>query len=179
MARNQVMNEIFENLQNGEIIFRNFAGRPDAYNQSGKRQYGIVLSPDRANDLKAKGWNVKTLAPREPGDDGLSFLPVEVNYGPYPPKCFLLSGSFNADGGIDILTKTPLDETTIGELDHANFACADIIVTPYVWEWNGRSGIKAYTKAMYVTVVLDQLELKYADVGNPQPIYEDMEIPFN
>lgn len=179
MARNEVMNEVFENLQNGEVIFRNFAGRPDAYNQNGKRQYSIVLTHDRADDLKAKGWNVKMLAPRDGDDEGLPFLPVEINYGPYPPKCFLLSGAVNADGSIDILAKTPLDEETIGELDHANFACADIIVTPYVWEWNGRSGIKAYTKAMYVTVVLDPLELKYADVGNPQNIYEDEEIPLN
>lgn len=179
MPNYDVKNEIFENLGNSDVIFRNFSGRPDSYNQNGKRQYSIVLTPERANDLQDKGWNVKMLTPREEGDVGVPFLPVEVNFGPYPPKCFLLAGMYKADGSVDIVGKTMLDETTIGELDHANFESVDLIVTPYVWEWNGKSGVKAYTKALYATVMLDPLELKYSDVGNPGQIYEDEEIPLN
>ena len=175
MPRNEVKNEVFEDLQNREVIFRNFAGKPDNYNQTGKRQFSIVLTRERADDLSAKGWNVKIWRSKE-GDE-TPFLPVEVNYGPYPPKCYLIGGKPDGDGGIDILNKTLLDEDTIAEFDHTNFEKVDIIVTPYQWEWNDRSGIKAYAKAIYATVVMDPLELKYADVG--ADIYDDEEVPMN
>lgn len=170
MPRNEVKNEVFEDLTNREIIFRNFAGKPDSYNTQGKRQFSIALGPARAEDLTAKGWNVKLWRSRE--EDEIPFLPCEVNYGPYPPKCYLVSSDMDGN----VVSKTLLDEETIGELDHANFEKVDIIVTPYQWEWNDRHGVKAYVKALYATVVMDPLELKYADVGK---IYEDEEVPMN
>ena len=170
MPRNEVKNEVFEDLQSREIIFRNFAGKADQYNATGKRQFSIVLGPARAEDLTAKGWNVKIWKSKE-GDE-TAFLPVEVNYGPYPPKCYRMAANPNGD----IVSKTLLDEDTIAELDHANFEKVDIIVSPYQWEWNDRKGIKAYAKAIYATVILDPLELKYADVG---AVYDDEEVPMN
>lgn len=185
MPRTEVKNEVFEDLQNNELIFRNFAGQTDQYNAQGKRQFSIVLTPERASDLSEKGWNVKLWRSRnaDPEDEGTAFLPVEANMdGPYPPKVCLLSGVYGPDGTIDIRQKTNLDSKTIGLLDHANLEKVDIIVTPYVWEWNDRSGVKAYAKAIYATTILDPLELKYADVGEasgfaPNP-YEDREVPF-
>ena len=180
MAKNEVKNEVFEDLQNREVIFRNFAGKTDAYNMAGKKQFSIVLTEERAQDLSNKGWNVKLWRSKD-GEDMTPFLPVEVNYGPYPPKCYLMSGTPNGNGGIDILNKTLLNEETIVELDHANFEKVDIIVSPYQWEWNGRSGIKAYAKAIYATVALDPLELKYANVGQNDIYNEDLDegVPFN
>lgn len=185
MPRIEVKNEVFEDLHNNEIIFRNFAGQTDQFNAQGKRQFSIVLTPERAADLSAKGWNVKLWRSRnaDPEEEGTAFISVEANMdGPYPPKVCLLSGTYNTDGSIDIRQKTNLDSRTIGLLDHANLEKVDIIITPYVWEWNGRSGVKAYAKAIYATTILDPLELKYADVGEahslaPNP-YEDREVPF-
>lgn len=178
MPRNEVKNEVFEDLANNEVIFRNFAGQADQYNAQGKRKFSIVLTPERADDLSAKGWNVKMLKPRD-GEEPTPFLPVEANIdGQYPPKLYLMYGKENPDGTVDIVTKTLLDAETIGELDHANFVKVDMIISPYVWEWNDRAGVKAYLKAMYATVVMDPLELKYADVG-PNDIYDDEEVPLN
>lgn len=182
MPRTEVKNEVFEDLTNRDVIFRNFAGKTDQYNQNGKRTFGIVLDPARAEDLASKGWNVKTLRSRDDEDDQTHFLPVEANMdGNYPPKVCLMSGAQMPDGTIDIRTKTLLDPTTIGELDHANLSKIDIIVTPYSWEWNGRHGIKAYAKAIYATTVLDPLELKYAGISLNDILTEDVdeEVPFN
>ena len=184
MQRTEVKNEVFEDLQNSEVIFRNFAGKADQYNAQGKRQFSIVLDPDRADDLSEKGWNVKLLRPRDEDEPPTPFLPVEANMdGAYPPKVFLMCGEQKLDGTISVRTKVALDAETIAELDHANFAKIDIIVSPYSWEWNGRTGVKAYAKAIYATVALDPLELKYANIGEstslaPNP-YEDDEVPFN
>jgi hypothetical protein len=55
-----------------------------------------------------------------------------------------------------------LDENSIETLDWAEIEKADLIVTPYAWTVGAKSGIKAYLKSLYVTVVEDELELKYA-----------------
>lgn len=184
MPKNEVKQEIFEDLQNNEIIFRNFAGKVDQYNAQGKREFSIVLPQERADDLSAKGWNVKMLKSRDDDEPPVPFLKVEANIdGAYPPKIYLMSGSYAQNGAIDIQSKTLLTAETVGELDHANFAKVDLIISPYVWEWNGRTGVKAYLKALYATVILDELALKYANINeatNLAPnIYEDDEVPFN
>lgn len=174
-----IKNEVFENLTGNEIIFRNFIGAPDAYNTTGKRQFSIALNEERAEDLKRKGWNVKLWTSRD-GDLSTPFITVEVKYGKYPPKCYLISGRENSNGSIDILAKTLLDEDTIGQLDAAEIAKCDIIISPYSWEMNGSRGIKAYAKAIYATTIMDPLELKYSDFGsdlNDENL--DEYVPFN
>ena len=64
-----------------------------------------------------------------------------------------------------------LDEETVGDLDFDEFAKVDITVTPSNWEVNGSTGIKAYVKTMYVTLVQDELSAIYDE--------DDEELPFN
>ncbi len=84
-----------------------------------------------------------------------------------PPKIFLVAGN----------KKTKLDENTVNVLDFAEIENVDIVVRPYSWEVSGHSGVKAYVKNMYVTIVKDEFEDKYADVPDSAMSSVDFE-PF-
>lgn len=144
-------------MEEVRIIFRNFAGKEGQYNREGDRNFGVILPPDVAERMAADGWNVKFLQPREEDEDETEtpWLPVSVNFEKgKPPKIMLVT-----ERG-----RTALNETTVDTLDWADITNVDLIVRPYTWDVNGRSGIKAYLQSMYVTIEEDELERKYAEM---------------
>ena len=40
----------------------------------------------------------------------------------------------------------------------------DLIINPYHWYVNGKGGVKAYLRSIYITIHEDALELKYRDI---------------
>lgn len=143
-------------VENARILFRNFSGKEGKFNAAGQRSFCLVLDNDAARDLEEIGWNIKYLRPRDPDDDPQAYLQVKVAYENYPPKIFLISGG----------KKTELNEDTVGVLDYAEIENIDLIVRPYSWEVNGKTGIKAYVKNMYVTIVENEFEKKYRDLDD-------------
>lgn len=159
-------NERIPNLsvENARIIFRNFAGKESKFNPAGKRNFCLLLDEDTAERLADQGWNVKTLAPRDPDDDPQPYIQVDVRFSNYPPNIYLISGK----------TKTKLDEDTVSILDYAEIENVDLIINPSHWEVSGKSGIKAYLKTLYVTIVENEFEKKYRDLDE-----DDDDLPFN
>ena len=147
-------------IEGAQIIFRNFEGKDGQYNRKGDRNFAVVLPVDLADRMLADGWNVKFLEPRDEGDEAVPYLSVTVNYQNRPPRVVMISSS----------ARNNLTEDTVEVLDWADIQTADMIINAYEWEVNGKTGIKAYLKSLYVTIEEDELERKYAfnydDGGN-------------
>lgn len=153
-------------MEGVRILFRNFAGAPDKYNKAGgKRSFSILLDEDTALRLKEDGWNVKPLKARDEEEEPHYHLPVEASYKQYPPRIYLIAGK----------RKTELKEDTVSTLDYAEIGNVDITIRPYCWEVNEKHGVKAFVKNMYVTIVEDEFEKKYRDLGDED---DGTDLPF-
>lgn len=142
-------------MEGVRIIFRNFSGKEGQYNREGDRNFAVLIDEATAEAMAADGWNIKVLKPREEDDENAPpqpYLPVSVNFKGRPPRIVQITSR----------GRTHLDESTVEMLDWADIINVDLIVRPYEWTVNGKSGIKAYLQALYVTIQEDPLEIKYA-----------------
>lgn len=141
----------FEDVRIG---FRNFSGNEGQYNRAGDRNFVIFLNPEDAEQMEKDGWNIKFLKPREDEDEPQAYVQVTVGYKGRPPRVMMVTSR----------GKTPLGEAEVNILDWADIQQSDLIIRPYEWEVNGKTGIKAYLQSIFVTIREDELDLKYADV---------------
>lgn len=154
------------NIENARIIFRNFSGKPDRFDKVGHKNFNVILDPEQADKLSRDGWNVKVRHDsRDPDSDDMFLLPVEIKYEVYPPKIYMITEK----------NKILLDEDTVGQLDDAEIKNIDLVIRPYSWEVNGKTGVKAYVRKMYVTIEEDIFASKYN--FNDEPM-EDDDTPF-
>lgn len=153
-------------IEGARIVFRNLSGKPDKFNpQGGKRTFAVVIDdPEFAQSLKEEGWNLKQFRARddEEGDPG-HYLQVKVNFNNRPPHIYLCTGR----------SKTLLTEDTVGSLDYADISNVDVVISPFEYnDIGGKSGVAAYVKTMYVSVVEDEFASKYDYDDEPE------ELPF-
>lgn len=141
-------------MENARIGFRNFSGKEGKFNPAGKRNFCVFIEKDLGSTLESDGWNVRWLQPKEDGDEPQAYLQVSVSYDNIPPKIVLITSK----------GKTVLDEETCGILDWVEIKSVDLIIRPYNWGVNGKTGVKAYIKSMYLTIMEDVFEQKYLDV---------------
>lgn len=143
-------------LENVRIGFRNFEGREGMYNKKGERSFAVFLDRQTAEAMSEDGWNIKfpkendqQVDPDEPARD--PYLQVSVGFDYYPANVFLISNG----------TPTRLTEDEVAMLDWAEIENVDLVLRPYEWSVNRNSGIKAYLKSGYFTIVADRFAAKY------------------
>lgn len=143
-------------IENAKLRFKNFGGRPDNMNPAGgKRSFCLLLEDERlVDELLEEGYNIKYLRPRDEDDAPTPYIQVKVAYGDYPPKIYMIAGN----------KKTLLDEENVEELDMAELENVDLTFSPYHWNVGGKSGVTAYCKSLYATIVQDRFASKYDDM---------------
>lgn len=151
MAKNKIPDI---SISDASLIFKNFTGKEGTFNPAGSRNFCVELDPETADKLSRDGWNVKTSKPKVEGYDPILYLPVAVRFDNFPPKIVMITSH----------GKTKIEEGEVNALDWADIAKADVIITPYQYDVNGHQGVKAYLKALYVTIKEDEFEALYSDV---------------
>lgn len=143
-------------MEDVKIVFRNFSGKEGMYNREGDRNFAVLLNDDVAEAMNQDGWNVKWLKPRADDEEqhAQAYLSVSVSYKGRPPRVVMITSK----------GRTTLGEDEVEFLDWVDIRTVDLIVNPYEWVVNQKSGVKAYLKSIFVTVEEDALELKYQDL---------------
>lgn len=157
MADIKVKNRVIENVQ---VCFKNLSGKKGVYNPEGQRNFHILLDDDLAKVMEKEGWPIKWFEPREEGDKPQAHMKVSARFDNFPPEVYLIS----ADGK----RRNKLSEDELGQFDASKVVDVDVVLTPYKWTFNDKSGIKAYLKKLYFKIDMDELEAmlenKYLDV---------------
>ena len=151
-------------IENAKILggpFKNFSGEQRGLSPAGKRTFCVALDKELADQLQKEGWNVKITKPRDDEEEGTPFLQVTVKYSNYPPKIYRCTRK----------NKVLLTEDQVSDLDHDEFEKVDLEITPYEWALSdGKSGVTAYLKLMYVTIVEDVFAHKYDDMEEEEEV---------
>lgn len=146
-------------IENARILFRNFSGKQTTFNRAGDRNFCAVIEDSGvAKKMLNDGWNIKTWQPKDEEAAPINYIPVKLRFDKVPPKIYRISSLT----GKQVL----MDEDMISAFDSEEFRNVDLILNPYIWEINGKTGITAYVKTMYVTVEEDSLAAKYAGNNN-------------
>ena len=143
-------------IEDAKILYRNFSGLGSPYNREGDRNFNVIIDdPETAQKLQEEGWNVKCRVPRDPDEQPLHHMKVNVNFKSLRgPKIYLHTGS----------SVCVLDETTVADLDQDDILSCDMIISPYHYERNTVSGISAYLDTLHVVVKEDPFAHKYANL---------------
>lgn len=145
-------------IENTRLMFPNFSGAPDRFNQTPKPNASIVVPSEMVQGLTDRGFRIRHLDAREGFEDdaGLDLLVVKASYGGRgDPKIVLLMAEDGAPP--QEWSRRLLTSEEVGELDRLDIDYVDITFTPYEF----RGFTSAYIDSMYVVCRPDRLMSKY------------------
>ena len=158
------------------ITFRNLAGRPTDWNKKGGvRDFAVVLDNyEDVQQLIDMGFNVKYFNKKNPDDPEVPYLKVKVNFRNdddgklIAPHIYMINNN----------KKTLVTPATAQIIDQADIEYCDIVIRPYYYEVNGKSGTSAYLEKMYVNIEQDDFEKKYSMYDDGEDNLDMEEVPF-
>lgn len=147
-------------VRDAEILWPNFSGAAKEFNDEGDRNFVVVIDEESAEKMSKDGWNVKCTIPDEENPVRRCVIQVTVKYRNKlnelvrnPPKIVMISSNGH----------TVLNEKTVDVLDTVDIKTVDMQARAFEWgPIQGKYGITAYLKKMYVTLDEDDLDRKYA-----------------
>lgn len=143
-------------ISDARIVYRNFRGEAGKFNREGDRNFSVVIpNQEIADALINEGWNVKIKPPREEGDEPFMVLPVKVKFNAKGPRVYLVTGERH----------NKLDEESIDCLDNIDILSVDLIIRPYDWEVNGKTGRTAYLQSMQVDQDVDNISARFEEIN--------------
>lgn len=157
-------------IENAQLIFRNFAGEQTTYNAKGKRNFCVFIDDqETVNEMIADGWNMKFTKPRSEDEEPRAYLQVSVGFDNYPPTIVAITNK----------AKKLIKEDKVADLDWLEIEEASLVIRPYTWEVNGKTGVKAYLKAMKVKIYEDEIFKDIADLPEDELSFLDSDaLPF-
>lgn len=146
-------------IQDGEIRFKNFTGRAGQYNREGDRSFAAVISEEFVPMCLDAGWNVKSYVSKKTGDT-IHYIHVKVSYNNSAPTIVQHAGA-------DVIN---YDESMCWMLDNNILLNIGIVISPYHWNINGKTGTSAYLNALHFELPRDYFADAYgAADGDENP----------
>lgn len=160
-------------IQNTQLVLKNFSGEKGRYfNSTGNPEFAVVIPPELAEMMSADGWNVKQFkAKPEDTKDPDFFIKVKIGVNGRPPRMVMITSAGRKDISVE----------DCQVFDYVRISNVDLTLSPYDYEFQGKTGISAYLNSLFVTVEEDELDRKYADVpevGTGGYAIPDEDVPF-
>lgn len=114
-------------IQDAKLLFRNFAGaaRPP-YNQAGDRNCNVLVPPELAAQLKADGWNVRTLKATDETVEPGQTIAFTINMqSQFPPRIWLCTPGHKPE---------LMEADDLQILDYAKFTSVSLKINPWIWQ---------------------------------------------
>lgn len=143
-------------IKGARITFKNFSGIKTQFNREGQRKFAVIIDdPAAAEQLIADGWNLKLRKSHDEDAVPVYSLEVKVNFvdpseGRPGPKIVRIIDE----------KEFPVDSSTISQIDSDDIISCSMSIRPYEYDVNGKRGISAYLRTLYVFIESDNF-LRY------------------
>lgn len=141
-------------IDDANIVFRNFSGEARQYNREGDRNFAVVIPEQELYEaLSMEGWNVKRRPPRNEDEEPFMYMPVKIKFSDRGPNVYLETNG----------KTVKLSEETVNCLDDIEINSCDMDIRPYDWDINGKKGRTAYLQSIKIVQRVDRFAVRNED----------------